>query len=167
MNIHILFLAALTALPSFGLVSMMGTSANADNPSTELVLTLAEMLSGQEVDGGAGSSADNARLFLWDVQRPGVLSTCVFNRMDSAVKSATLDRDTAVLFLADLVDGTDSLTSCDAAEVAKAEAQLKALGLDLSTGGLTTQGTFSADDLLSEAKDQRGRLKNAFERNNR
>lgn len=167
MNIHILFVAALTALPSLGFVSMMSTNVNASNPSTELVLTLAEMLSGREVDGGAQSSADNARLFLWDVQRPGILSNCVFLRMDDAVESATLDRDTAVLFLADLVDGTDSLSSCDAAEVAKAEAQLEALGLDLSTGSLTAQSTFSADDLLSEAKDQRGRLKNAFERNNR
>ncbi len=163
-----LFIAALTMLPAFGYVGMNNSSVNQnDNPSTEMVLTLAEMLSGEEVDGGAQSDADNARLFLWEMQRPGVLSTCVFNLMDDAVESATLNRETAVLFLADLVDGTDSLTSCDATALANAEAQLQALGLDLSTAGLTTQGMFNTDTLLSEAKDQRGRLKNAFERNNR
>ena len=162
-----ILIAALTMLPAFGYVGTANTNNFDKNPSTELVLSLAEMLSGEEAQGGA-DDASSARLFLWDMQRPGVLSTCVFLRMDEAVGNATLDRDTAVLFLADLVDGTDSLTACDAAEVMKAEAQLEALGIDLSTAtGLTTQGTFDADTLLSEAKDQRGKLKNAFERNNR
>lgn len=164
--IQTLFIAALTMLPAFSSVGTANTNNLNDNPSTELVLSLAEVLSGEEVKGGA-DDASSARLFLWDMQRPGVLSSCVFLRMDEAVESATLERETAVLFLADLVDGTDSLTSCDAAEVTQAEAQLEALGLDLSTTSLTTQGTFSADNLLSEAKDQRGRLQNAFERNNR
>ena len=164
--IQTLFVAALTMLPAFGYVGASTSNLN-DNPSTEMVLNLAEMLSGEEAQGGA-DDASSARLFLWDMQRPGVLSSCVFLRMDEAVESATLDRDTAVLFLADLVDGTDSLTSCDAAEVAKAEAQLRALGLELpAANALTTQGTFDAEGLLSEAKDQRSRLKNAFERNNR
>ena len=164
--IQALFIAALTMLPAFSYVGSTNANVQNDNPSTELVLSLAEMLSGEEVEGGA-DDASSARLFLWDMQRPGVISTCVFLRMDEAVESATLDRDTAVLFLADLIDGTDSLTSCDAAEVAKAEAQLEVLGIDLSTTGLTTQGTFGVDTLLSEAKNQRGKLQNAFERNNR
>ncbi len=166
--IQTLFIAALTMLPAFGYIGSTNASTLNDNPSTEMVLTLAEMLSGREVDGGADTQADNARIFLWEMQRPGVLSSCVFLRMDDAVENATLDRETAVLFLADLVDGTDSLTSCGAAEVATAEAHLEALGLELpAADALTTQGTFDVDSLLGEAKDQRGSLKNAFERNNR
>ena len=159
-----IFLAALTMLPTFGYISLDA----ADNPSTKTVLALAAMLSGYEVSDDNMSDAERAKLFLWEMQRPGVLSNCVFLRMESAVEDATLGRDTAVLFLADLVDGTDSLTACDAAAVADAEAQLSALGLELpATGDLTTQSTFDVDSLLSEANSQRRRLQNAFERNNR
>ena len=157
------FIVALTLLVAAGLGSAQATP---DNPSTHAVFTLAEMLTGHEVGGAtAEERANSAQLFLWEMQRPGVLSLCVFLRMEDAVSSATLDQDTAVLFLADLVDGTDSVAQCDAAAVRNAEGQLEALGLTLPGGELRAQSVSGVDMLLSEAKDHSGRLRRAFERN--
>ncbi len=153
------FIAALALLAS-------ASFASAD-PSTHMVMTMAELLTGHEVAGTtAEEERNNARVFLWEMQRPGVLSTCVLLRMEDAIGSATLDRDTAVLFLADLVDGTDSLDVCDAAAVASAETQLEALGLTLpGEGDLKAQSVSDVDTFLTEAKNHSGSLRRAFERN--
>ena len=167
-TVRILFLTALTLLATVGYSSTPNTSST-DTSSTDIVTTLAELLTGHEIIGtSAEDLANNARVFLWELQRPGVLSTCVLLRMDNAISTENLDRDTAVLFLADLVDGTESISECDAAALKDAETQLTALGFDLpEVGELTTQGTFDASELLSDAKNQRGKLQRAFERNNR
>ena len=142
---------------------------SAKDPSTTMIMTMAEMLTGHEISGAtAAERQDGSRLFLWEMGRPGVLSPCTLLRMEEAVEGSSLDRDTAVLFLADLVDGTDSLAVCDAAAVEDAEVLLESLGLDLPvTGELSTQSAFGVDGLLSEAQRQSGRLRSAFERNNR
>ena len=162
-TVRTLFLAALTLLATVAYSSAPNTA------STDMVTALAELLTGHEIVGtSAEDLANNSRVFLWELQRPGILSTCVLLRMDNAISTESLDKDTAVLFLADLVDGTESISECDAAALEGAEAQLITLGFDLpKVGELTTQGTFDASELLSEAKRQRGALQRAFERNNR
>ena len=135
--------------------------ASAKDPSTTMIMTMAEMLTGHEISGAtAAERQDGSRVFLWEMGRPGVLSPCTLLRMEEAVASEALDRDTAVLFLADLVDGTDSLAECDAAAVEEAEGLLESLGLDLpERGELSAQSAFNADDvdgLLNEAQGHSG-----------
>ena len=154
------FITALTLLASVGFAS--------PDPSTHMIMTMAEMLTGREISGAtAAERQDGSRVFLWEMGRPGVLSPCTLLRMEEAVASETLDRDTAVLFLSDLVDGADSLAVCDAAAVEEAERLLESLGLSLSERGeLSAQSAFDVDGLLSEAQGHSGRLRSAFERNN-
>ena len=141
--------------------------ARSNNPGADLVLALGETLElYQPASAASPDDANNARLLLWELQQPGTLSTCTFLLMEDAVSTGRLTRDAAVLFLADLTDGTDSLTDCDADALRGAEAQLATLGIEVpGTSGATLTSAEVSGLLRSVKSDARG-LQSTYARNN-
>ena len=141
--------------------------ARSNNPGADLVLALGETLElYQPASASSPDDANNARLLLWELQQPGTLSTCTFLLMEDAVNTGRLTRDAAVFFLADLTDGTDSLTECDASTLGGAEAQLTALSIDVPGTPGATLTSAEVSQMLRSVKGDARSLQSTYARNN-